>query len=64
MGTRFMMTQESPVPGETKKAYISAEVDEIKITKKFDGLSHRLIFNKYKHLLGLQQRYGLGTIVK
>lgn len=47
MGTRFMMTQESPVPGETKKAYISAEVDEIKITKKFDGLSHRLIFNKY-----------------
>ena len=47
MGTRFMMTQESPVPGETKKAYISAEVDEIKITKKFDCLSHRLIFNKY-----------------
>ena len=47
MGTRFMMTQESPVPSETKKAYISAQVDEIKITKKFDGLSHRLIFNKY-----------------
>ena len=47
MGTRFMMTQESPVPGETKKAYVSAEVDEIKITKKFDGMSHRLIFNKY-----------------
>ena len=47
MGTRFMMTQESPVPSKTKEAYISAEVDEIKITKKFDGLSHRLIFNKY-----------------
>ena len=47
MGTRFMMTQESPVPSKTKEAYISAEVEEIKITKKFDGLSHRLIFNNY-----------------
>ena len=47
MGTRFMMTQESPVPIKTKEAYISAEVEEIKITKKFDGLSHRLIFNNY-----------------
>ena len=27
MGTRFMMTQESPVPSKTKEAYISAEVD-------------------------------------
>ena len=43
MGTRFMMTQESPVPSKTKEAYISAEVDEIKITKKFDGLSHRCL---------------------
>ena len=47
MGTRFMMTQESPVPSKTKEAYLSAEVEEIKITKKFDGLSHRLIFNNY-----------------
>jgi len=47
MGTRFMMTQESPVPSNTKQAYLSAEVEEIKITKKFDGLSHRLIFNNY-----------------
>ena len=47
MGTRFMMTQESPVPSKTKEAYIAVEVDDIKITKKFDGLSHRLIFNKY-----------------
>ena len=47
MGTRFMMTQESPVPSKTKEAYLSAEVEEINITKKFDGLSHRLIFNNY-----------------
>ena len=28
------------------------------------GLNMGLIFNKYKHLLGLQQVYGLGTVVK
>jgi|TARA_B110000967_G_C18901255_1_gene575364 NAD(P)H-dependent flavin oxidoreductase YrpB (nitropropane dioxygenase family) len=47
MGTRFMMTQESPVPAKTKEAYISAGVEDIKVTKKFDGLPHRLIFNDY-----------------
>ena len=47
MGTRFMMTQESPVPSQTKESYISAGIDDIKITKKFDGLPHRLIFNDY-----------------
>ena len=47
MGTRFMMTQESPVPNSTKEAYLSAAVEDIKITKKFDGMSHRLIFNNY-----------------
>ena len=47
MGTRFMMTDESPVPSQTKESYISAGIDDIKITKKFDGLPHRLIFNDY-----------------
>ena len=47
MGTRFMMTQESPVPENTKDAYLQAGIDEISVTKKFDGLPHRLIFNKY-----------------
>ncbi|MDB4210133.1 nitronate monooxygenase [Gammaproteobacteria bacterium] len=47
MGTRFMMTQESPVPSQTKESYLAAGIDNIKITKKFDGLPHRLIFNNY-----------------
>ena len=47
MGTRFMMTQESPVPDSTKEAYLSCNTSEIRVTKKFDGLPHRLIFNKY-----------------
>ncbi len=47
MGTRFMLTEESPVPKKTKDAYLNAEVEEIKVTKKFDGLPHRLIFNDF-----------------
>ena len=42
-----MMTQESPVPDSTKEAYLSCNTSEIRVTKKFDGLPHRLIFNKY-----------------
>ena len=59
MGTRFMMTQESPVPSKTKEAYLSAEVEEIKITKKFDGLSHRLIFNNYIKKIDLSNPFSL-----
>ena len=28
------------------------------------GLNMGLIFNKYKHLMGLQKGYGLGTVVE
>ena len=47
MGTRFMMTEESPVPKKTKEAYLNANTEDIKITRKFDGLPHRLIFNDF-----------------
>lgn len=47
MGTRFMMTQESPVPNATKQAYLASNTSDIRVTKKFDGLPHRLIFNRY-----------------
>lgn len=47
MGTRFMMTKESPVPDATKEAYLACDTSQIRVTKKFDGLPHRLIFNEY-----------------
>jgi|TARA_B110000014_G_C20109470_1_gene584154 NAD(P)H-dependent flavin oxidoreductase YrpB (nitropropane dioxygenase family) len=46
MGTRFMMTTDSPVPSQTLDRYIQATARDIIVTKKFDGLSHRLINNK------------------
>ncbi len=45
MGTRFLMTQESPVPTNTKECYVGASPDQIVVSKKLDGLPQRMIFN-------------------
>ena len=46
MGTRFLMTKESPVPGETKSRYVTAGIDDIEVTDKVDGLPQRMVVNK------------------
>ena len=43
MGTRFLLTQESPVPMETKKRYLAATTDDIVVTTKLDGLPQRMV---------------------
>lgn len=45
MGTRFLMTQESPVPDATKTRYVDAAPDQIIVSKKLDGLPQRMINN-------------------
>ena len=45
MGTRFLMTQESPVPQATKNSYVDALPDQIVVSKKLDGLPQRMIMN-------------------
>jgi NAD(P)H-dependent flavin oxidoreductase YrpB (nitropropane dioxygenase family) len=47
MGTRFLMTQESPVPPQTKERYVKATVDDIFVTSKLDGLPQRMIRNAF-----------------
>ncbi len=47
MGTRFLMTQESPVPPQTKERYVKASVDDIFVTSKLDGLPQRMIRNAF-----------------
>ncbi|RZV49280.1 MAG: nitronate monooxygenase, partial [Pseudomonadales bacterium] len=42
MGTRFLMTQESPVPGATKAEYVDAAAEQIIISDKLDGLPQRM----------------------
>lgn len=45
MGTRFLMTAESPVPPAPKAAYIKAGTGDIAVTTKVDGIPQRMILN-------------------
>tara|TARA_B100001939_G_scaffold304775_1_gene283340 strand:+ start:2406 stop:3509 length:1104 start_codon:yes stop_codon:yes gene_type:complete len=46
MGTRFLLTAESPVPEATKQAYLSARVTGIPVSEKLDGLPQRMVMNQ------------------
>jgi NAD(P)H-dependent flavin oxidoreductase YrpB (nitropropane dioxygenase family) len=43
MGTRFLLTQESPVPEVSKLRYLKAGTDQIIVTRKIDGMPQRVI---------------------
>jgi NAD(P)H-dependent flavin oxidoreductase YrpB (nitropropane dioxygenase family) len=45
MGTRFMMTAESPVPAAPKSAYVKAGTGDIAVSTKVDGIPQRMILN-------------------
>lgn len=45
MGTRFLMTRDSPVPEAIKARYIFAGTDDIEVTRAVDGLPQRMIRN-------------------
>jgi NAD(P)H-dependent flavin oxidoreductase YrpB (nitropropane dioxygenase family) len=45
MGTRFMMTSDSPVPSGPKSAYTNAGTGDIIVTTKIDGIPQRMIVN-------------------
>lgn len=46
MGTRFLLTQESPVPEATKAAYLKARTDDILVSSRLDGVPQRMIRSK------------------
>ncbi|MDQ4084981.1 MAG: nitronate monooxygenase [Actinomycetota bacterium] len=43
MGTRFLLTQESTVPDEVKRLYLQAGLDGTVVTRKVDGMPHRML---------------------
>lgn len=45
MGTRFLMTAESPVPAAPKSAYVKAGTADIVVSTKVDGIPQRMILN-------------------
>ncbi len=46
MGTRFLLTKESPVPDSTKAEYLKATTDGIVVTTKLDGIPQRMVRSK------------------
>ena len=45
MGTRFLLTQESPAPQSVKAEYLKADADRIIVTTKVDGVPQRMVRN-------------------
>ena len=43
MGTRFLLTQESPVPNHIKKRYLKTQTNGTVVTKSIDGYPQRVI---------------------
>jgi nitronate monooxygenase len=46
MGTRFLMTRESPVPDATLARYLAAEVQDVIVSRALDGLPQRMVRNE------------------
>jgi NAD(P)H-dependent flavin oxidoreductase YrpB (nitropropane dioxygenase family) len=60
MGTRFLLTQECPVPDATKQVYLSSQTEQIVVSKKLDGMPQRMILNAC--LEGLETKSSLGIL--
>jgi NAD(P)H-dependent flavin oxidoreductase YrpB (nitropropane dioxygenase family) len=43
MGTRFLLTSDSPVPATVKDVYLSKAVTETVVTRQVDGVPHRVL---------------------
>jgi len=51
MGTRFLMTAESPVPTVTSDRYIAAGLTDVIVTSEIDGMPQRVVVNELVHKL-------------
>ena len=62
MGTRFMMSSDSPTPDTTKAEYVNSDVLKIPVSTKLDGLPQRMILNGT--LNDLEQSSKLGMLMR
>ena len=52
MGTRFMMTTDSPTPQQTLERYLAVQdTQKIRVTLAVDGMRHRMVENAFIHKL-------------
>lgn len=59
MGTRFLLTAESPVPSATAERYLAAGLGDVVVTSEIDGLPQRVIVNEL-----LRRLEGAGPLAK
>jgi len=62
MGTRFMMSADSPTPDATKAEYLKSDVLKIPVSTKLDGLPQRMILNGT--LDDLERSSKLGMLIR
>ena len=60
MGTRFLLTSDSPVADEVKRLYLAAGLDGTVVTRRVDGVPHRVLrTTMVDHLEGQAGRAGV-----
>lgn len=59
MGTRFLLTRESPVPDVVKAAYLKAGTGDILVTTKLDGIPQRMVRTKVLDKIERSGKLGL-----
>jgi NAD(P)H-dependent flavin oxidoreductase YrpB (nitropropane dioxygenase family) len=62
MGTRFLLTAESPVPRPTLDRYLRATVTDTRVSTQIDGLPHRVVVNEF--LLQLESGRALSRLIR
>jgi NAD(P)H-dependent flavin oxidoreductase YrpB (nitropropane dioxygenase family) len=61
MGTRFLLTKESPVPEITTERYLKAEFKDVIVTSEIDGMPQRVVVNEL--VRRLENRSGVARLV-
>lgn len=61
MGTRFLLTAESPVPDVTTDRYLAAQVSDVFVTTEVDGMPQRVVGNEL--VRALETKGPLGRLV-
>jgi nitronate monooxygenase len=61
MGTRFLLTAESPVPPQTAQRYLAAGLTDVIVTEEIDGLPQRVVVNEL--VRALEARSGAGKLL-
>jgi NAD(P)H-dependent flavin oxidoreductase YrpB (nitropropane dioxygenase family) len=62
MGTRFLLTRESPVPDAVKSFYLARSADEAVVTTRVDGIPHRVLRTRF--IRNLERGGGPGAALR